>query len=116
MFSHIIELTAKPGQALGLVAAIRDRAIPEVIMPAEGFVDQIVLMSDSDPDHVTSISFWRSKEYADRFFQTGFREVSILTAPFLDAEPESHEFSVEVSTNDDIRPSAVDYEQPGSYD
>jgi hypothetical protein len=30
MYSHIIELTVKPGQAKDLVNAIRDQAIPQV--------------------------------------------------------------------------------------
>ncbi|MBZ5507117.1 MAG: antibiotic biosynthesis monooxygenase [Acidobacteriia bacterium] len=105
MFSHIIELTAKPGQAKLLVSALRTRAIPEVIKQAEGFIDQIILISATEPEHVTAISFWKSRESGDRFFQHGFREVSAITAPFLSAKPESHEFSVAASTNDCIRPS-----------
>ena len=102
MFSHIIELTAKPGEAKLLVSAIRTRAIPEVIQQAEGFIDQIVLISATNPDHVSAISFWKSRESGDHFFQHGFREVSEITTPFLRAKPESHEFSVAASTNDRI--------------
>jgi len=56
MYSHIIELTPKPGQARDLVNAIRDQAIPQVIRPSAGFVDEIVLLSDTDPNHVTRSS------------------------------------------------------------
>ena len=102
MYSHIIELTAKAGQARTVIDVIRDRAIPEVIRPSEGFVDEIVLLSDADPNHVTAISFWRTKKDADRFFETGFSKVSALTAPFLNAKPDRHEFVVGASTNDHI--------------
>lgn len=112
MYSHIIELTAKPGQASLLVSAIRDHAIPEIIKRAEGFVDQIVLQSDSEPDHVISISFWESKEYGDLFFQNGFRRVGALTAPFISARPESYKLSVEISTIDRIRPVAAQESEP----
>jgi heme-degrading monooxygenase HmoA len=112
MYSHIIELTAKAGQAGLLVAAIRDHAIPEIIQRAEGFVDQIVLQSDSEPDHVTSISFWESKESGDRFLKTGFRQVGALTAPFISAKPQAYALSVEVSTIDRIRPAADDETDP----
>jgi quinol monooxygenase YgiN len=105
MVSHIIELTAKPGQAELLVAAIHNRAIPEVIQHAAGFVDQIVLVSATDPEHVSAISFWTSKESGDQFFQNGFKEVSAITAPFLSAKPEAYEFIVVASTNDRIRAS-----------
>lgn len=105
MFSHIIELTAKPGQAGQLIAAIRDHAIPEIITKSEGFVDQIVLVSATDPNLISAISFWQSKDAGDAFFQNGFQKVSVITAPFLSAKPTALEFSVGASTNDHIRPN-----------
>jgi hypothetical protein len=102
MYSHIIELTAKPGQAKALVNAIRDQAIPQIIRSLEGFVDEIVLLSDTDPNHVTAISFWRSKEDGERFYTTGFARVTTLLQPFLSVPPERHEFVVGASTNNHI--------------
>ena len=102
MHSHIIELTAKSGQATALVNIIRDRAIPEIIRGSEGFIDEIVLLSDTDPNHVTAISFWKSKDDGDRFFANGFAQVSAMTQPYLSAKPERHGFIVGASTNDSI--------------
>jgi quinol monooxygenase YgiN len=102
MYSHIIELTAKPGQAKALVNALRDQAIPQIIRHSEGFVDEIVLLSDTDPNHVTAISFWRSKQDGEHFYATGFAQVSALLQPFLNTLPERHEFIVGVSTNNRI--------------
>jgi len=104
MFSHVIDLTAKPGQTGLLIAAIRDHAIPEIITQSEGFVDQIVLVSAIDPNQISAISFWKSKEDGDAFFQNGFQKVSAITAPFLSAKPEANEFRVGASTNNRIRP------------
>jgi heme-degrading monooxygenase HmoA len=102
MYSHVIELTAKPGRARDLVNAIRDQAIPQFIRGSRGFVDEIVLLSDTDPNHVTAISFWRSKEDAAGFTANGFERVSALLQPFLSARPERHEFVVGASTNRQI--------------
>ena len=102
MYSHVIELTAKPGQARSLVDAIRDQAIPQVIRPSAGFVDEIVLLSDTDPNHVTALSFWRSQQDAERFYATGFERVSAMLQPFLATRPERHEFVVGASTNNQI--------------
>ena len=102
MFSHVIELTAKPGQAKTLVKMIRDLAVPQIIRPCEGFVDEIVLLSDTNPDQVSSISFWRSKQDAERFYATGFAKVSALLQSVLAAKPERHEFVVAASTNNNI--------------
>lgn len=102
MYSQIIELTTQPGHAQELIETIRDRAIPQIIQPAEGFVDTIVLLSQADPNHVTSISFWRSKDDADRFFASGFPRVSALLQASLGAKPERREFTVGASTNRQI--------------
>ena len=102
MYSHIIELTAKPGQAKALVDIIRDRAIPEIIRASPGFVDEIILLSDNDPNHVSAISFWKSKQDGDNFFQSGFAQVSAMTQPYLNAKPERGGFVVGASTNGNI--------------
>src|SRR5258708_18058340 len=102
MYSHIIELTAKPGQARVLVDVIRDRAIPEIIRLSPGFVDEIVLLSETDPNRVSAISFWRSKQDGDLFFQNGFAKVSAMTQPYLSAKPDRLAYVVGASTNDNI--------------
>jgi choline dehydrogenase-like flavoprotein len=102
MYSHIIELTAKPGLAKELVNAIRDEAIPQIIQRSEGFVDEIVLLSDRDPNRVSAISFWKSKKDAERFYANGFAKVSALLRSLLSAMPERHEFVVGASTNNHI--------------
>lgn len=99
MFSHIIELTAGPGQTQALIDVIINRAVPEIIQFSEGFVDEIVLASYSDPARVLAISFWNSKADADAFFESGFSQVSALTAPFLAAKPGRQEFTIGASTN-----------------
>jgi choline dehydrogenase-like flavoprotein len=103
MYSHIIELAARPGRAKELVDAIRDQAIPQIIQSSEGFVDEIVLLSDTDPNHVTAISFWRSKQDADRFYAGGFARVSDLLQSLLSAAPQRREFVVGASTNEQIQ-------------
>jgi choline dehydrogenase-like flavoprotein len=102
MYSHIIELTAKPGRAREVVDTIRDQAIPQVIRPSAGFVDELVLVSDTDPNKVTAISFWRSPQDAERFYASGFARVSALLQPLLSALPVRRELVVGASTNDRI--------------
>lgn len=99
MFCHIIELTAKPGQARKVVEIIGEQAIPTIIQPAEGFVDEIVLLSQSDPNHVTAFSFWENKDYSDKFDAYGFNAVTVLVQDVLAAPPERRPFDVGASTN-----------------
>jgi hypothetical protein len=103
MYSHIIELTAtSPEQAKVLVDVLRDRALPEIIRHSPGFVDEIVLLSSTQPNQVSAISFWTSKVDGDNFLENGFAQVSDITKPYLSAKPESSEFVVGASTNHKI--------------
>ena len=102
MYSHILELSAKPGQADQLARAIRDQAIPQVIRPSPGFVDEIVLVSDSVPNQVTSISFWRSQQDGERFYANGFDKVSAILKAYLASPPNRGSYTVAASTDNHI--------------
>lgn len=102
MYSRILEVTAKPGMVDALVDAIRNQAIPRYIRPAAGFVDGIVLISETDPNQVTVVIFWRTKADADRFFATGFVQSTAVLQPYLGAAPTRREFVVGASTNNCI--------------
>jgi hypothetical protein len=94
MVSHIVELRAKPGSGPALCAAIRDHAVPDVIMGFQGYTSEIVLVALDDPDRVTAISFWDSKASADAFYESGFAKVSTLLAHFMAAKPEPRDCDV----------------------
>ena len=98
-FSHVIELHAKPGQAQVLITAIRDQAIPQVIATYEGFNEEIVLLSETDPNRVSAISFWRSKKDAVNFTATGFAKVSAFLAGYLASPPVRGEYVVAAEIN-----------------
>lgn len=102
MYSQIIELTTQQGRAKELIDTMRDRVIPQIVRPAEGFIDQIALLSETDPNHVTAISFWRTKDDLERFHSGGFTQVAALLQPLLSARPERREFVVGASTNNQI--------------
>lgn len=99
---NIIELDARPGQARRVVDIIGEQAIPTIIRPFDGFIDEIVLLSLSDPNHVTAISFWENEEAPQRFNQQGFGQVSALLRDVLAAPPQRRHYNVGASTNPDI--------------
>ncbi len=99
MYSNIIHLVARKGQGRQVVVAIRDQAIPRIIQGSPGFIDEIVLQSDSVPDRITAISFWRTKDDKLRFDATGFAKVSELLRPLLAEAPQRDTFAVGSSTN-----------------
>ena len=71
MYTHVLELTAKPGQTGQLVRALRDHALPQVIRPSEGFVDEIVLVSDSAPNQVHRSASGGHNRMENAFTQPG---------------------------------------------
>jgi choline dehydrogenase-like flavoprotein/heme-degrading monooxygenase HmoA len=99
---NIIELDARPGQASRVIDLIGEQAIPTIIRPFEGFIDEIVLLSLSDPNHVTAISFWENEEAPQRFNQYGFSQVSALLRDVLAGAPQRRHYIVVASTNPDI--------------
>ncbi len=66
MFTRTVEVTTKPGKAKELSNTINDKVLP-ILKKQTGFVDETVLASDADPDRVLAISFWNTKEDAERY-------------------------------------------------
>jgi choline dehydrogenase-like flavoprotein len=102
-FAHLLELETRPGRARRVIQILRDHAIPTIIQPAEGFIDEIVLFSLDVPDHVTAISFWQNEEVSDRFDSYGFDQVSELLKDVLTQTATRHPYTIGASTNPRIR-------------
>jgi len=66
MFTRIVEVTTKSGKARELAAVINDKVLP-ILKKQAGFVDETVLVSDPDPNRVLAISFWNTREDAERY-------------------------------------------------
>ena len=56
MFTRLVECNAKPGSIEKLTQAIRNDIAP-ILQKQPGFVDLTVLVSDTDPNHCSSLSF-----------------------------------------------------------
>lgn len=66
MFTRVVELKAKSGKARELGQAINDKALP-ILKKQDGFVDEIVLVSDTEPDRILALSFWKRQQDAERY-------------------------------------------------
>ena len=51
MFTRVVELRAKSWKAKELAKTIYDKALP-ILRGQTGFVDEVVLVSDTEPDHL----------------------------------------------------------------
>ena len=97
MFTRVVEITSKPGKAREVSRTLNDKVLA-ILRTQPGFVDEIMLISDQNPDQVLALSFWNSKEDADRYNQEQFSRVTDLIQNFTQGAPNVRPFNVEQST------------------
>jgi quinol monooxygenase YgiN len=96
MFTRVVEVTTKPGKAQELTSIINDKVLP-ILKKQVGFVDETVLVSDTDPDRGLAISFWNAKEDAERYHREQYPAIHAMIRPLLDADPVVRTFNVDTS-------------------
>ena len=101
MFTRVVEVTTKPGKAKELSNTINDRVLP-ILKKQVGFVDETVLASDTDLDRVLALSFWNTKEDAERYNRDQYPAIHEIMRPLLDADPVVRTFNVDTSTTHKI--------------
>jgi len=101
MFTRAVELTSKSGKSRDLSNAINEQVVP-ILKKQSGFVDEIVLVSDAERDRVLALSFWKTREDADRYHQEQYNTVREKLQHLIDAEPVIRTFDVHTSTGHKI--------------
>jgi heme-degrading monooxygenase HmoA len=66
MFARVVAVSIKPGKASEFTETIHDRIVP-MLKDQRGFVNEILLVSDTEPDEILALSFWESQEDAERY-------------------------------------------------
>jgi len=97
MYTRVVELTTRSGTALELTTLINDKVLP-ILKKQAGFVDETLLVSDTEPNRVLAISFWNTKEDAERYQQEQYPTIHEMIRPHLDADPVVRTFNVDTST------------------
>ena len=97
MFTRTVEVTAKSGKARELTNTINEKVLP-ILKKQKGFVDESVLVSDTEDNRVLSLSFWNSKEDAERYQQEQYPAIHEMVRHLLEAEPVVRTFNVDSST------------------
>jgi heme-degrading monooxygenase HmoA len=97
MFVRIVELNAKAGKGKELARTINDQVLT-LLKNQPGFVDEVVLISPENPDRGVAVSFWQSREDAEKYNRETFAKVSELLRPALEGVPQVRVFDVLTST------------------
>ena len=97
MFTRVVEITSKSGKAKELSNTINEKVLP-ILKKQTGFVDEAVLVSDMEPTRILGLSFWNSKEDAERYHQEQYPKIHEMLKHLLETEPVIQTFDVHTST------------------
>ena len=102
MFTRTVEVTPKSGKVRELASTINEKVLP-ILKKQAGFVDETLLVSDTEPK-ILALSFWNSKEDAERYQREQYPAIHGMVRHLLEAEPVIRTFSVDSSTTHRIAP------------
>jgi heme-degrading monooxygenase HmoA len=97
MFARIVDFVSRPGKTEILTETIQSRLFP-ILRVQPGFVDEIVLESDVESNRVVTLSFWRTREHAERYNQETYPAVTAVLIGSLETDPVVRTFEVASST------------------
>jgi heme-degrading monooxygenase HmoA len=76
MYTRVVEINCKPGKSRELTDTINEKVVP-ILKKQRGFVDETVLVSDTESTRVLGLSFWNSKEDAERYHQEQYPKIRL---------------------------------------
>jgi heme-degrading monooxygenase HmoA len=97
MYTRVVEVTSKSANARELCTIINDKVLP-ILKKQAGFVDETVLVSDTEPNRVLALSFWNTREDAQRYQREQFDTVQKTIQHLIETEPTIRTFDVHTST------------------
>jgi heme-degrading monooxygenase HmoA len=97
MFTRVVEITSKPGKANEIANMIHEKVLP-ILGKQAGFVDEAVLKSDTEPNRLIALSFWNTKEDAERYHREQYQEITEMLSPHVENVPTIRTFNVHTAT------------------
>jgi heme-degrading monooxygenase HmoA len=97
MFTRVVEVSSKPGKSHEIANAINEKVLP-ILRKQSGFVDETVLTSETEPNRVMALSFWKTKEDAERYQREQFTKVTEILSSLIESPPAVRTFNVHTST------------------
>ncbi len=97
MFTRVVEITTKSGKVHELANTIHEKVLP-ILKKQAGFVDETVLTSETESTRVLALSFWNTREDAERYQREQYPKVNEILSPLFEGAPVIRTFNVHTST------------------
>ena len=97
MFTRVVEVSTKPGKSHELANTINEKVLP-ILRQQAGFIDETVLTSETEPNRVMALSFWKTKEDAERYQREHYARVTEMLSNLMESPPSVRRFNVHTST------------------
>ncbi len=102
MFTRHVQTTVKTEKIRDFSTVLRTEILP-ILTEQPGFVDLLTLISDTNTGECVSISFWKTKEDAERYEREAYTTVLKKLKPLLATPtPRVTTFNVDTSTAHNI--------------
>ena len=97
MFTRVVELRCKAGKTNEVATLASEKFLP-ILRKQQGFQDEIALVSNTDPSRVLALSFWNSRDDAERYQREQFSKIAQMLRPLCEGEPVVSTYDVNTST------------------
>ncbi len=101
MFTRVVELRTRTGKSKEFSLTLNEKVLP-ILRKQPGFVDEITLVSNSEPERILALSFWQNQEQAERYHHETFPRITELLNNVLQDEPQVETYNVDTSTTHKI--------------
>ena len=95
MFTRMLQIQTKAGKRTEYSNMIHDKVLP-ILKKQPGFVDEITLVSTTNPDRGFALSFWANKADAERYHREQYAAVSEIMRPLLETPATVETFTVDI--------------------
>ncbi len=101
MFTRVVELRTRAGKSKEFSTTLNEKVLP-ILRKQPGFVDEITLVSNREPERILALSFWQNEEQAERYHHEQFPHITEILNNDLENEPQVETFNVDTSTTHKI--------------
>jgi heme-degrading monooxygenase HmoA len=93
MLARVVDFVSSPGKTRILNETIQNKLLP-ILRVQPGFIDEILLVSDVEPDRFLSLCFWKTREKAELYNQQTYPAVKEVLRASLETDPVVRTFNV----------------------